>query len=68
MTTAHHLVVVVTRKTAPPHLEVMIMDPSEDIGIKTRSHLEVRMTDSREINNIKVITVIDKDMRVVGAD
>ena len=68
MTTAHPLVVVITRKTAPPYLKVMITAPSEDIGIKTRSHLEVRMTDSREINNIKVITVIDKDMRVVGAD
>jgi hypothetical protein len=30
MTTAHHLVVVVTRKTAPPHLKVMITDPPED--------------------------------------
>jgi hypothetical protein len=27
----------------------------------------VEMTDSRKINNIKVTTVIDKDMRIVGA-
>ena len=67
MTTAHHFVVVVTCKTAPPHLEVMITDTTEDMGIKTRRHLEVEMTDSREINNIKVITVIDKDTRIVGA-
>jgi hypothetical protein len=67
MTTAHHLVVVITCKTAPPHLEVMTTDPSEDIGIKTCRHLEVEMTDFCKINNIKVTTVIDKDMRIVGA-
>jgi hypothetical protein len=67
MTTAHHLVVVVSRKTAPPHLEVMITDPPEDIGVKTRRHLEVEMTDSREIKNIRVTTVVNKDTRIVGA-
>jgi hypothetical protein len=47
----------------------MITDPpAEDIGInKTRSLLEVEMTDSHDINNIKVVTVINKDMRIVGA-
>jgi hypothetical protein len=49
------------------HLEFMTTDPPEDIGIKTRRHLEVETTDSREIKNIRVTTVVNKDMRIVGA-
>ena len=76
MITAHHLVLVVVHNTVPPHLEVMTPDPLEDIGvvtiginviIKMPLHLEVKMTDSRNINMIKVITIINEDTSIVGA-
>jgi hypothetical protein len=68
MTTAHHLVVVVTcLQDSTSHLEFMTTDPPEDIGIKTRRHLEVETTDSCEIKNIRVTSVVNNDMRIVGA-